>query len=93
VILIAPPGRTVAHVDGAAYVVASDGTLNVPDKLVADFLRAGFAVRVSAPVTATAKRPTANLVAGQAHFDATLNKPIWRNAANTGWVDATGTSA
>ena len=23
-------------------------------------------------------------------FDTTLNKPIWRNAANTGWVDATG---
>ena len=91
-ILIAPPGCMVAHIDGAAYLVASDGTVSVPDRLSADFIRAGFAVRVVAPVTATSKRPTANLVAGQPHFDATLGKPIWRNAANTGWIDATGAS-
>jgi hypothetical protein len=40
----------------------------------------------------TAARPTANLVTGQQYFDTTLNKPIWRNTANTGWVDATGTT-
>lgn len=38
----------------------------------------------------TATRPTANLQAGQFYMDTTLNKPIWRNSTNTGWVDATG---
>ncbi|HBW3685703.1 DUF2793 domain-containing protein, partial [Klebsiella pneumoniae] len=27
---------------------------------------------------------------GMEYFDTTLNKPIWRNAANNGWVDAAG---
>lgn len=30
--------------------------------------------------------------AGVCIFDKTLNKPVWRNTANNGWVDATGTS-
>lgn len=42
-------------------------------------------------VNTTANRPTTKLYAGQQYFDSTLGKPIWRNAANTGWVDATGT--
>jgi hypothetical protein len=41
-------------------------------------------------VITTAKRPTANLLPGMHLFDSTLGKPIWRNAANTLWVDATG---
>ncbi|MCE0438247.1 hypothetical protein LVW23_22415 [Klebsiella pneumoniae] len=40
----------------------------------------------------TANRPSSAAVAGMQYFDTTLNKPIWRNAANTGWVDATGAS-
>lgn len=40
----------------------------------------------------TANRPTTGLISGVMMFDRTLNKPIWRNADNTGWVDATGTS-
>lgn len=39
----------------------------------------------------TSFRPTV-AAPGQQHFDTTLNKPIWRNAANTAWVDATGTT-
>lgn len=40
----------------------------------------------------TQERPT---VAGgaqplQTYFDTTLNKPIWRNPSNSGWVDSTG---
>jgi hypothetical protein len=38
--------------------------------------------------TTTAARPTTQLVAGLMVYDTTLNKPIWRNAANDGWVDA-----
>lgn len=40
----------------------------------------------------TASRPSSTAVAGMQYFDTTLNKPIWRNAANSGWVDATGTA-
>lgn len=39
---------------------------------------------------ATADRPTMQLSPGQMYFDTTLNKPIWRNTANNGWVDGTG---
>ncbi|MNI81440.1 hypothetical protein D3C73_1380530 [compost metagenome] len=38
----------------------------------------------------TAARPTVGLETGITYFDKTLNKPIWRNTANNGWVDATG---
>lgn len=40
----------------------------------------------------TAQRPTlpGNLHPGSSYFDTTLGKPIWVNAAGTGWVDATG---
>lgn len=38
----------------------------------------------------TANRPFSTAFAGMIYFDTTLNKPIWRNAANNGWVDATG---
>lgn len=35
-------------------------------------------------------RPTTGLSVGQMFFDFTLNKPIWRNKTNDGWVDAMG---
>lgn len=40
----------------------------------------------------TSERPTTNLQCGMMFFDKTLNKPIWRNKDNNGWVDAMGTS-
>ncbi len=50
----------------------------------------GDVVRVySGPTTS---RPSTTAVAGMQYFDTTLNKPIWRNATNSGWVDATGAS-
>ena len=39
----------------------------------------------------TAQRPTVT-VPFQEFYDTTLRKPIWRNAANNGWVDANGTT-
>lgn len=43
--------------------------------------------------TTTAARPSATLfTSGYSIFDTTLNKPIYVNAAATGWVDASGTS-
>ena len=46
------------------------------------------------PSGTTATRPTntAIMYAGYYYFDTTLGKPIYRNTANTGWVDATGTA-
>jgi paraquat-inducible protein B len=40
----------------------------------------------------TANRPTTGTYAGMPFFDTTLNKPIWRNSSNNGWVDSTGTT-
>lgn len=37
----------------------------------------------------TANRPTFTVV-GQRYFDTDLNKPIWRNKDNNGWVDSNG---
>ncbi|MFJ6034321.1 alanine-zipper protein [Bacillus toyonensis] len=37
----------------------------------------------------TSNRPN-NVSSGFNYFDVTLNKPIWRNSTNTGWVDASG---
>ncbi|WP_420251109.1 hypothetical protein, partial [Klebsiella pneumoniae] len=36
------------------------------------------------------ERPRSNTTAGMMYFDSDLNKPIWRNANNDGWVDAVG---
>ena len=40
--------------------------------------------------TITANRPTLDTFSGMCVFDLDLNKPIWRNKDNNGWVDATG---
>ena len=49
------------------------------------------AITLPAESGTTAQRP-APATAGAAfqYYDTTLNKPIWVNAAATGWVDATG---
>lgn len=49
-------------------------------------------VPATGAATATTGRSTTNLYPGKPEFDTTLNKPIWRNAANTGWVDSAGQS-
>ncbi|MNW28298.1 hypothetical protein D3C74_51200 [compost metagenome] len=47
---------------------------------------------VTGKVGTTAERPivSAEMYAGMPYFDKTLNKPLWRNANNDGWVDAMG---
>lgn len=39
----------------------------------------------------TGDRPTTGIYPGLRYYDTTLDKPIWRNAANTAWRDAGGT--
>lgn len=72
--------RVVLHVSGSAFVI---GTANQTSH---------YELISSATATygTTAQRPTVIILPGTRFFDTTLNKPIWRNGANTGWVDATG---
>jgi hypothetical protein len=48
----------------------------------------GATWKIFKPTTSGA-RPTTNLIAGQMHFDID-DKPVWRNIANTAWVNASG---
>lgn len=52
-------------------------------------------VNASVQSGTTANRPTQGLFTGRFYFDTSLaagaGKPVWRNATNTAWVDATGT--
>jgi len=49
--------------------------------------------RVNATLSGTSYflRNFTHYVRGEMVFNTTLNKPLWRNANNDGWVDATGT--
>lgn len=93
IVMQAPTGTTELHLNGTKYPVAADGTVTLPSTLKQQALSSGCSDQGAMPsVFTTAKRPTAGLVPGEMVFDSTLNKPIWRNAANSGWVDATGTA-
>jgi len=76
---------------GNAWSPDQNGMVDIGANSPDQFLAAGF---VPLPDTsgATGGRPTTGLATGLMYFDTTLNKPIWRNSANSGWVDATGTS-
>lgn len=52
--------------------------------------RIGHAVTSSGT---TAQRPTKDLYPGRFYYDTDLDMPVWRNAANDDWHDATGTPA
>jgi hypothetical protein len=73
---------------GPVTLTPTNGIVSADVRLTDQLLRAGFALAPT--VSTTAARPTVALYAGQYYFDSTLGKPVWRNAANTGWVDATG---
>ena len=91
--LYVPSGTSILHLNGASYSPDANGQITVPDNMVTAAMAAGCKPAQSVQVCTTAKRPSTNLAAGMEFFDSTLGKPIWRNAANTGWVDATGTVA
>jgi hypothetical protein len=68
----------------------TNGTVTVDARLTAALLAVGF---TPARLTGTtAARPTIALYPGLPYLDTTLNKPIWRNGGNTGWIDATGSA-
>jgi len=97
VTLRAPAGFASSHVIdslGVKVAVPASGNITVDPAQVRihDLIAAGFS-EVPGGSGATGSRPTAQLYPGQFYFDTSLNKPVWRNAANSGWVDATGTAA
>lgn len=93
--LLAPPGASGTYLlaDGSSVTPNADGTVDALPAQVGQLIALGFSSVDDTEVDSTTGRPTTNLVVGQMIFDVTLGKPIWRNAANTGWVDATGASA
>lgn len=58
------------------------------------FSKLQLIVNASVQSGTTANRPTQGLYVGRVYFDTSLaagvGRPIWRNAANTAWVDADG---
>lgn len=44
-------------------------------------------VNASVSSGTTAERPTAFLFPGRPYYDTTQDRPLWRNAANTAWLD------
>jgi hypothetical protein len=95
--LIFPVGVT-EFIDekGNTFLPDSNGIVDIDDEYgIRDFLNAGF-TQCPYITGTTAQRPTRGLYPGLLYLDTTLaaaGKPIWRNAANTGWVDSAGASA
>jgi hypothetical protein len=73
---------------GTLYLPDANGMVDIGTQSPDSFLNAGFTFPTNAG--ATAGRPATGLSPGLTYFDTSLNKPIWRNTANSGWVDATG---
>lgn len=91
--LVFPPGvGQFTDANGNLYTPDANGLVDIGTQAPDFFLAAGF-VQLADNAGPTGTRPTTGIYAGLMYFDTTLNKPVWRNAANTGWVDATGTPA
>jgi hypothetical protein len=87
--LIAPAGlNAFADSNGNKVQIDATGRVVVDPTVVvlADFVNAGFQ---QAPDVAGSIRPSVTYP-GMPYFDTNLNKPIWRNSSNAGWIDATG---
>jgi hypothetical protein len=83
---------TSIGVVGGNLCFSTDNTLDIgASSLRPRYIRAGTAVQTA--VFTTAGRPAAATAgAGAMIFDSTLGKPVWVNAAASGYVDATGAS-
>lgn len=87
--------------DNKQYITDVSNLYNVLNKEVVD-ARDSDAIKYTnlkerldsiSMATTTANRPSVNTYVGMCVFDTDLNKPIWRNKDNNGWVDATGANA
>lgn len=83
-----PASTKLYDKNGLLLLPDANGQLDIGATDPASYLDLGFTLPQSLVTTAT--RP-AVAIAGTPLFDITLGVPIWRNAAQTGWVNASGT--
>jgi hypothetical protein len=91
--LIFPAGSTqFSDKNGVVYTPDANGMLDIGALIPDPFVQAGF---IALPDNAgpSSARPSSGISPGLMYWDTTLNKPVWRNTANAGWVDATGAGA
>ncbi len=93
--VFAGPGTTsFTDINGTTFIPNANGWVSVPNFMTVQSLlesATGVSAIIQALPCTTAKRPpTTDLLPGMCLFDTTLNKPIWRNTANSAWIDATG---
>jgi hypothetical protein len=88
--MLGTPGVQVVLPDGSTVLAGPDGVVDVPPVAAPALLTAGFIQVPDAIADSTSGRPSQGVVPGMMVLDTTLNKPIWRNPANTAWIDATG---
>jgi hypothetical protein len=91
------PGPNMNFVagDGTKWLSDANCVCDISSHSPLDFFAVGC-IPETGQVGTTAQRPTTGLYPGLRYMDTTLaaaGKPIYRNATNTGWVDATGTAA
>jgi len=74
------------------FTVGPNGSVDLPDQCVLTALAQGWTVASDDVLAAqSADFLTQGLAPGFGPvFHRGLNKPLWRNAANSGWVDASG---
>jgi hypothetical protein len=88
-----PAGVTYFNVNGQTRQIESDGQIEVPARYVLALLAQGYVVAPDDMLAANGVDfPTQGTMPGMSIFHLGLNKPLYRNAANGGWVDSTGTA-
>ena len=93
VIPLPATGAQPLNIAGQLFPAGPDGTINVPSKYVVNLLQHGYALAPDEVLSGSAGQiPDAACIPGMQVFDTVNNKPVWRNATNSGWVDATGTA-
>ena len=94
-VIFPAPLMNFGALDGTKWSSDANAVCDIGNKSPLEFFAFGC-IPETGVVGTTAARPTTGLYAGLRYLDTTLaagGKPIWRNATNTGWVDATGTAA
>jgi hypothetical protein len=84
-------GRSNFNVAGRSWGTLFDGSVELPAKYALSLLLAGWSVAQDEVLGGqSADFPTSGVVPGFQMFHLGLNKPLWRNVSNSGWVDWSG---
>ena len=77
--------------DGTQLCQDPAGRIVVPQNLLSEFTAQGWTIQDAAGTTG--ERPTTGTYPGMSWFDTTLDRPVWRDAQNSGWIFGDGSSA